>query len=548
VKIRPESPLGKRERLDALALEGFMSAFIVPRLDNSCESAPFHRECWAAVTSEHQKVVIAAPRGHAKSTSITFLYTLAGCLFGEFSFPVIFSKTYAIAVEFLRSIQMELEDNDTLANMFGFSHFAKESENDKIFVFKNGYQFRIMATGMDQPVRGLKWGSRRPDMIMLDDIEDDEEVLNDERREKFMDKLMSAVIPAGSPKTRYRMVGTVLHRASALERLLKSPTWHALRYEACDENITPESILWPAMYDRPALLAIRQEFTDKGKLDKFNMEYRNRPTDRSVALFREEHLLSINESDWLLLEQNHWPVVVGADFAITEKQRRDYTVFVIATVGPDHMLYVTDVIRERLDSEGVVTTMFQVEESQRLRTNDLPVQWFEEDGMIRKALGYALDLVMIAKGVFLNLCPMNPGTTDKRARAMPIMARVAARRVKFDHNASWWPQLREELLDFPRGEHDDQVDALAWIGIGLSQAAAPDSEAEDQRLQREEDAWFARHATRHRQTDRNRITGYLTNVYIEKMPRLRGRQAERADDEESRLSAGSRYAVPRVQP
>lgn len=506
--MRPESPLGKRERLDALALEGFMSAFIVPRLDNSCESAPFHRECWAAVTSSHQKVAIAAPRGHAKSTSITFLYTLAGCLFGEFSFPVIFSKTYAIAVEFLRSIQMELEDNETLANMFGFSHFAKESENDKIFVFKNGYQFRIMATGMDQPVRGLKWGSRRPDMMMLDDIEDDEEVLNDERREKFMNKLVSAVFPAGSPKTRYRMVGTVLHRASALEVILKSPTWHALRFEACDENVDVKSILWPAMYDRETLLAIRQEFTDKGKLDKFNMEYRNRPTDRSVALFKEEHLLPITESDWLQLDQAHWPVVVGADFAISEKQRRDYTVFVVGMVGPDHFVYITDVVRDRLDSEGLVKTIFQIEAAQRLRNGNIPCQWFEEDGAIRKALGYSLDLVMKEKDLYLNLCPMNPGSTDKRTRAMPIMARVAARRVKFDHNADWWPLLREELLDFPRGEHDDQVDALAWIGIGLSTAVAPDNEAEDDRLQREEDAWFARHAHKHRQAGRNKRTGY----------------------------------------
>ena len=502
-----QSPLGSRAKLDALALEGFMSAFIVPRLDNSCEPAPFHRECWEAVTSSSPKVVIAAPRGHAKSTSVTFAYTLAGALFGEFSFPVIFSKTYGIAVEFLRSIVMEIEDNDELARVFGFSHFDKESENDRIFVFKNGYKFRIMAAGMDQPVRGLKWGSRRPDMMMLDDIEDDEEVLNDERREKFLTKILSAVLPAGSPRTIYRMVGTVLHRASALETFLKSPTWRALRFEACDDDVTPGSILWPAMYSRENLLAIRQEFTDKGRLDKFNMEYRNKPTDRSSALFKEHHFLPITDSDWLLLEERKWPISVGGDFAISVKQRRDYTVFVVGVVGPDHMLYIIDCIRQRLDAEGIVTMMFNIEHTYRLRTGGMPLQWFEEDGSIRKALGYALDLVMKQKNLFLNLCPMNPGTTDKVTRSMPIRARVTAHMVKFDMQADWWPEMRDELLDFPRGEHDDVVDAFAWLGIGLSSAVAPPSDDEGA-LQDAEDAWFNRHRKSGRTSGRDSLTGY----------------------------------------
>lgn len=505
----PQSPLGERVPLDADVLEGFLQGFLMPRLDNASPVAPFHRKCWRKVTGKSPRVAIAAPRGHAKSTAITFAYVLAGCLFGEFSFPVIFSKTYTIACEFLRTITMELQDNDLLAQTFGFVKLEKDSENDKIFVFANGYKFRVMAAGMDQPVRGLKWGSRRPDVMLLDDIEDDEEVLNDERREKLLNKLLQAILPAGSPKTKYRMVGTVLHRASALEIILKSPSWDSLRFEACDEECSPESILWPEMYDQKALLAIRQSFIEQGKLDKFNMEYRNSPTDRSAALFREADFLPITPLDRDRLAENTWARAVGGDFAISVKTRRDYTAFMVGVIAPDNWVYIVDVVRKRLDSQAIVEAMFDLEDKHRLLTGNAPLEWFVEDGAIFKALRYSLDNEMTLRNVFLNLVPMNPGTTDKRTRSQPFRSRVAARRVKFDMDADWWPSLREELLDFDRGVNDDQVDSGSWLFSGLSQVTAPASEDEEERLQRLEDEWFMRNRMKKLPpSQRNVTTGY----------------------------------------
>lgn len=431
------------------------------------------------MTSHHPKIAIAAPRGHAKSTSVTFAYVLAGCLFRNFSFPVVFSKTYTIAVEFLRSLKDEIQNNEQLAETFGFARFEKESENDVIFVMKSGHRFRIMASGVDQPVRGLKWGSKRPDVMVLDDIEDDEEVMSDDRREKLMNKFLSAIIPAGSVETKYRVVGTILHKDSLLNNILHDKSWLSRIYEACDDEVSEGSILWPEMYSREQLLAIKEGYVNQERLEKFNMEYRNSPTDKSAALFQENKLLPMNDSDWLTLERNRdWPIAIGGDFAITTKQRRDYTAFVVGVIGPDHVLYIVDVIRKRMGAEELVTTMFETERTWRLHANGQPCQWYEEDGAIRKALGYSLDLVMRKENLFLNLHPMNPGTTDKRTRSMPIRARVQARMVKFDTEATWWPAFKEELLEFDRGTHDDMVDAFAWLGIGISQQAAPMNDEE----------------------------------------------------------------------
>ena len=491
---------------DEHLIEGFVKAFLLDSFDNARPIAEFHRECWELATSEHAHVAIAAPREHAKSTALTFSYVLAALLFKQADFPVIISKTYTIACEFVRTLKDTLLSNEKIQREFGFRRLIKDSENDFIAEFSSGRQVRVMGAGMDQPIRGLKWGSKRPDLVMLDDAEDDEEVLSDDRREKAMNKFLSAILPAGSDKTKYRVVGTILHIDSLLENLINDPTWISRRYEAHNDNYS--RILWPEMFNKERLQAIRDRFASHGRLDKYNMEYRNRPTDRSAALFREEDFLAMNESDRLAVRENGWPIAVGGDFAISVKTRRDYTVFIVGVLGPDGVLYIVDCIRERMgeqdhEAEGVITRMFELEDVYRNWSKGAPLQWFEEDGSIRKALGYGLEMEMKSRQTYLNLCPQSPGTTDKRMRSMPIRGRMRAKMVKFDQETEWFGNLQNECLEFDRGKHDDQVDALSWLGIGISQMTLPKDASEE-----EEEEFTLRRRHVSRGGSRNATTGY----------------------------------------
>src|SRR5512143_1150302 len=122
---------------------------------------------------------------HAKSTAITHAYTLASVLFRERSFVVIVSGTEAQSVLFLSDIKRELLENEDVRELFGVERIIKDSETDIIVQFEDKQQFRILAKGSEQKLRGLKWRNKRPDLIIGDDLEDDEQVLNKERREKF---------------------------------------------------------------------------------------------------------------------------------------------------------------------------------------------------------------------------------------------------------------------------------------------------------------------------------------------------------------------------
>src|SRR5690606_16545040 len=63
---------------------------------------------------------------------------------------------------------------------------------------------------------------------------------------------------------------------------------------------------------------------------------------------------------------------------------------------------------------------------------------------------------------------LKTGRRDKEARARPIQGRMRQGMVLMPREAPWIASLTAELLTFPNGVHDDQVDALAWIGQMLS--------------------------------------------------------------------------------
>jgi hypothetical protein len=73
---------------------------------------------------------------------------------------------------------------------------------------------------------------------------------------------------------------------------------------------------------------------------------------------------------------------------------------------------------------------------------------------------------MLETKTFCSIIEMQP-IAEKQTRAQSIQGRMAMGKVRFPERAVWWPAARDELLKFPYDAHDDFVDALAYIGLGL---------------------------------------------------------------------------------
>jgi len=442
--------------LTAAQIHGLSESILKANYDNPKPTPPFHREMREVCCSNEKKVALAAPRGHSKSTAITHAYVLANVLFRERKFVLIVSSTEAQSVLFLNDIKNEIMGNEDLRELFGVQKIIKDSETDIIIQFDDGEKFRILAKGSEQKLRGLKWMGKRPDLIVGDDLEDDEQVLNKERREKFRNWFFGALVPSLSDTGIIRVVGTILHFDSLLENLLHNGAWESRRYRAHNEDFS--FILWPEQWPEERLRATRQEFTDMGYPEGYSQEYLNYPIDESSALFKKSDILPIKDTEEPLT------YYFGGDFAVSKAQTADFTVIAVVGVNSVGRLKVVDIIRGRFDSLETVDELFLAYIKYR------PEKIIVERGAIEKAIGPFLYAEMPKRNIYLPLDPQTP-TKDKTGRATGIRTRMRAGGVEFDTNADWFPVLEDEILKFPKGKHDDQVDALSWIGLELDKIA-----------------------------------------------------------------------------
>jgi predicted phage terminase large subunit-like protein len=463
--------------LTAQEVYGFSESLLKARYDDPQPTPDFHLELWERCCSPSRLVAIAAPRGHAKSTSITHAYTLAEVCFQESSYVMIVSDTEEQAVLFLEDIKFELLENEKLRTLFGIKRFIKDTSTDIIVQMqppgKPVHLFRIIAKGSEQKIRGRKWRNKRPDLIIGDDLENDEIVMNEDRRAKFRRWMNNALIPALSKKGKIRIVGTILHLDSFLERCMpqfddKEHThtdglrwwttrddmvWNSIRYQGHDEEF--EQLLWPEMWSKERYMAEKRRYVEDGNPEGYAQEYLNYPIDEENSYFKPQDFIPWENYDEYL------EYYVGADLAISKKDGRAYTVFVVAGLNREGILVVVDVVRFRGDSLQIIDELFRLQ-----RIYNPEVVWIEEENIAR-SIGPFLDQAMIQSGVFITIDTDTP-SKDKEQRARGIQARMRAGGVRFDTRKDWYQGFYHELVTFPRGKYMDQVDAFSWIGLGLN--------------------------------------------------------------------------------
>lgn len=489
---------------------GFAGSVLSTKYDDPVPTPWFHLEWWDLCCSDNAYVAIAAPRGHAKSTAITHTYVLASVLFRDRKFVIIVSYTEGQAIEFLRDIKKELMENDELTTLFKIKEVKKDTETDVIVEMDDGYQFRIMAKGSEQRVRGLKWDYQRPDLIVCDDIEDDELVMNQDRREKFRNWFYKALLPIRSDRGIVRMVGTVMHMDAVLERLMpkefskttiieplkqystRNSIWKSVKYQACTEDF--KTVLWPEKFSSTRLKEIYTSYVEDGNPEGFYQEYLNKAIDPHHAFFRRTDFIPMREED----HAKHKEYYIAIDLAISEKERADYSCFVVGGIDELGYLYIVDVIRERMDGREIVDTILGLN---RRYGNPATLVTIEK-GQIEKALGPYLRTEMLERNNFLNLNLVAP-TKDKQQRARSWQARMRSGTCLFDTKADWYLSYEQEHLRFPKDKHDDQVDASAYLGLSLDKFLNASTQEE---LAEEE--YRLEYNTTMEQSGRNLHTGY----------------------------------------
>ena len=293
-------------------------------------------------------------------------------------------------------------------------------------------------------------------VFLIDDpVKDREEADSETVRRKIWDWYRSVAYTRLMPGGAIVLIQTRWHEDDLAGRLLagmddgSGDKWRVIALPALGDD---GEALWPAWYPAETLAEIRQVIGER----EWSALYQQRPTPEEGDYFRR---------DWLRwYEAPPRPetlrVYGASDYAVTA-DGGDFTVHGVAGLDPDDNLYLLDWWRARTDSAAWVDAWVA------LVTRWRPVEWGEEAGQISRSLGPFLDKRQREARAYC-LRKQFPSAADKPTRAQAIRGRFAQGKVYLPKAAPWVADLVAEMLAFPAGKHDDQVDVLGLFGRMLN--------------------------------------------------------------------------------
>lgn len=488
-------------KLTAPLIEAFAAMFLSPMYDDPQPTPQCHRDWWELYCLDDPFAAVAAPRGHAKSTALTHDFALASACFRVEPHILIVSATEELALAHLGDIAKELRDNDDLRREFRIQKFLVDSKSEIVVQcfpdgeYPAGYSFRLLARGAGQKLRGLKWRGRRPGLIICDDMEEDEQVENFDRRRKFRRWVMRALLPLGRRQSKMRWHGTIMHEDSMLCRIMKDKTWTSKLYRAHRAFDDFRDILWPQMWSEERLRRLRQSYIEQGDAAGYSQEVLNDPFAQDSAYLRKDDFLPMREED----HKTDKRYVIGCDFAVSTDIRANRTSFTVGAQDSSNTIHIVDQSDGRWDALEWIDEMF------RLQKRYDPSAFFVEDGVIWKSVASTVYREMNVRGIWMNLVPLS-STKDKAVRGRSLQKRHRAGSLRFDKAASWYEVYEAELLRFTgTGDalEDDRFDSTAILVRGIESM----SELESEDFMEEEELDLI-YGGPQKQLGRSLVTGY----------------------------------------
>lgn len=197
------------------------------------------------------KLAIAAPRGNSKSSVISAILPIWCAAYKKKKFIIIISDTAGQAEDFLTDIKLELDTNEKLRR--DFPELCERGPIWRVNEIITGNGVKMMVLGTGSKIRGRKFGVDRPDLILMDDLENADMVRSLVQREfiryQWFDKdVMFAGGEEGSI-TDFIVIGTIIGKDALLTALTdpkEYPNWQSKRLAAVEEF--SDSPLWDEWY------------------------------------------------------------------------------------------------------------------------------------------------------------------------------------------------------------------------------------------------------------------------------------------------------------
>ncbi len=432
-------------------LESFGQFFFKHHLKLSTPN--FHRELYKLYENEEiKRIGIAAPRSHAKSTITDLVFLAWNIVHGKKKFILLVSDTYSQAALFLEAVKAELESNDLLIQFYGNLVTDKWSEGEII-----AGSTMVKAVGAGMKVRGLKFKESRPDLIIVDDLENDEIVENLERRDKLERWFNGALVPSMDKFGRLVMIGTILHYDSLLFKVI-SPGRYTEFQKKLYRAINDFGPLWPEHLNMVELDKIKQDYVSKGQGYLFYQEYQNDPVSDENRKFKlEKFKYDENEEELAAREMTTY---ITIDRAYSLAKTADSTGIIVNSVDRENNWHIRMAERFKGTEKELIDKIFG------LYMYYNPVKFGIEQKAFEYTIKPALEDEMRKRNTFFLVEQLKDLGKSKVVRIEGLVPRFETGSIFIKRDQV---DLIDELIKFPRSLHDDLIDALAYqleIAVG----------------------------------------------------------------------------------
>lgn len=433
------------------------------------EPADFHFLLAMVLESDLQEdelIEIIGFRGSAKSTFASLGVPLYLALEGKQKFIVLGGDTTTQTKMNLENIRYELETNERIIEDYGIAFDPDRNWSTERLLLGSGTL--IMGRSRGQKMRGLRHRQYRPQVVIVDDPEDLEWVKKKENRDKTERWFNSEVIPAQQEdKSKLILIGNLLHRDALMMRVKKSksadgtPLFKCLEFPLIHKKT--KQVTWPGKYPTPE--AIQRQKSKVRSATTWAREYLLKIVSEGDQVVKEEQiqrypvelLSKRNDEDGTLM---HPPLDggVGNDLAISEKQTADFTAMVSGVrvkIGERvHILIKPNPVNERMGFDATLKKAVKVNAPMPYGT-----KWYVED------VGYQKAAIEKMKKEGLPVYPMRP-IADKKARFEAVSPFIIDGTVLFPQTGC--EELIEQIIGFGTEEHDDLLDALVYLIMGMT--------------------------------------------------------------------------------
>lgn len=422
------------------------------------KTAQFQKEICKMIQNDSAFNEIIAFRGSAKTTMSMLFLPMWAVVTGNKHFVVLVADTFPQIKDHIANIKSELEDNERLIEDFGpfnISTEGKKEEWQKTSMVISNYNAKIIGRSTGQKVRGIRYKQWRPDLIVIDDIEDQKMVRTIEQRDKTYRWFTGDVIPSGEKgRTKYILVGNLLHSDAIMSRIRK---------EILEGNRDGEVVEFP-LIDKDGVVLWQSKFPNAEAIEE---EKKKVGTSSPIGMraWQREYLLKIVpeegqviKDEWIRYydklpdEDDFIAQGTGCDLAISKKSTADYTTMVsgklFSVKDSPKICIMPNPVNERLS--GFETTDRAKVVSSVLGNGILTQFWVEDvayQAMQIEAMGKA---GLPVEGVKVSV--------DKRARLMTIASYVQNGTVLFAKQGC--EDLILQLTGFGVEAHDDLSDAF----------------------------------------------------------------------------------------